>query len=129
MFGATESYRWLRRAIRDYYLRHFPLTNQAQRDPYLNPGNAWVSRLAHEPRVAAQGIDDLLARHEASGHLIVWRGYRAIDVAADRDRIRAVTLAGPIGEAVIVTADYILDATELGDLLQLGDDETVAAAQ
>jgi len=129
MFGATESYRSLRRAIRDYYHRHYPLTNQAQRDPYLNPGNAWVSRLAHEPRVAAQVIDDLLARHEASGHLIVWRGYRATDVAADRDRIRAVTLAGPMGESVIVTADYILDATELGDLLELGDVEHVAGAE
>src|SRR3989475_10471588 len=101
MFGATESYRSLRRAIREYYRRHYPLTNQAQRDPYLNPGNAWVSRLAHEPRGAAQVIDDLLARYEASGHLIVWRGYRATDVAADRHRIRAGTLAGPMGESVI----------------------------
>src|SRR2546425_7020653 len=106
MFGATESYRSLRRAIREHYRRHYPLTNQAQRDPYLNPGNAWLSRLAHEPRVAAQVIDDLLACHEASGHLIAWRGYRATDVAAVRDLIHAATLAGPIGEFVIRTAHY-----------------------
>src|SRR3989449_4184372 len=129
MFGAPASYRALRRAIRDYYRRHYPLIGQAQRDPYLNPGNAWVSRLAHEPRVAAQVIDDLLARQEASGHLIVWRGYRAIDVAADRDRIRAVTLAGPLGGSVIGTADYILDATELGDLIELGGVQHVAGAE
>src|SRR5438876_6981605 len=97
MFGATASYRALRRAIRDYYRRHYPLTDQAQRDPYLNPGNAWVSRLAHEPRVAAQVIDDLLAPHEASRDLIVWRAYRATDVEVERDRIRAVTLEGAKG--------------------------------
>src|SRR3989475_3887639 len=111
MFGATESYRSLRRAIRDYYRRHYPLTNPAQRDPYLNPGNAWVSRLAHEPRVAAQVIDDLLARHEAPGHLIVWPAYRATDVDADRDRIRTETPAGPVGEFASATRDCILTAT------------------
>src|SRR3989441_10529096 len=47
MFGATESYRSLRRAIREYYRRHYPLTNQAQRNPYFNPGKAWGRRPAH----------------------------------------------------------------------------------
>src|SRR3989441_11616087 len=106
MFGATESYRSLRLAIREYYRRHYPLTNRAQRDPFLNPGNAWVSRLAHEPRVAAQVIDDLLAPHETSGNLIVQRGYHPTHVTTDRDRVRAVTLADGGGASLTVTADY-----------------------
>src|SRR5206468_7872213 len=88
MFGATASYRALRRAIRDYYRRHYPLIGRAQRDPYLNPGNAWVSRLAHEPRVAVQVINDLLAPLQASGNLALWRGYHPTHVTADRDRVR-----------------------------------------
>src|SRR5436309_2011334 len=129
MFGATASYRALRRAIRDYYRRHYPLIGRAQRDPYLNPGNAWVSRLAHEPRVAVQVINDLLAPLQASGNLAVWRGYHPTRVTADRDRVRAVTLTGAAGESLTVTADYVLDATELGDLLELGGVEYVAGAE
>lgn len=129
MFGATESYRTLRRDIRKYYREHYPLTNRARRDPYLNPGNAWVSRLAHEPRVAARVIDALLAPSEAAGNLIVWRGYRPIEVVVDRDHIRAVNLLGTDGETVPVTADYVLDATELGDVLELGGIERVAGAE
>jgi hypothetical protein len=129
MFGATESYRTLRLEIREYYRQHYPLTEQARRDPYLNPGNAWVSRLAHEPRVAARVIDALLAPSEAAGTLLVWRGYRPVEVVVDRDHIRAVILLGMDGKAVTVTADYVLDATELGDVLELGDIERVAGAE
>ncbi len=129
MFGATESYRTLRREIREYYRHHYPLTDQARSDPYLNPGNAWVSRLAHEPRVAARVIDALLAPLEAAGNLSVWRGYRPIEVVVGRDHLRAVTLLAPGGEAATITADYVLDATELGDVLELGGIEHVAGAE
>jgi hypothetical protein len=129
MFGATESYRTLRRAVRDHYRRRYPLTNRARQDPYLNPGNAWVSRLAHEPRVAAHILDALLAPFEAAGNLAVWRGYHPTHVAVDHDRVRAVTLRDRAGTDRIVAADYVLDATELGDLLELGGIEYVSGAE
>lgn len=129
MFGATESYRTLRQDIRAYYRQHYPLTERARNDPYLNPGNAWVSRLAHEPRVAARVIDALLTPLEATGSLTVWRGYRPSEVVVDGDHVRAVTLLGSGGEAATITADYVLDATELGDLLELGGIEHVAGAE
>lgn len=50
-FGGTRSYLNVRQQIRDYYLRHFPLTAEARARPHLNPGNGWVSWLCHEPRV------------------------------------------------------------------------------
>ena len=49
--GGTGSYQRLRRGIRDYYLRNYPLTVAARANPRLNPGNGTVSRLCHEPRV------------------------------------------------------------------------------
>jgi len=129
VFGATTSYRTLRQGIREYYRRHFPLTDEARRDPYLNPGNAWVSRLAHEPRVAARVIDSLLRPLEARGNLVVHRGFRPIEIDADGDHIRAVTLLGSSGETKTIAADYVLDATELGDLLELGRVEHVTGAE
>jgi len=44
-FGGTRSYLNLRQQIREYYLRHYPLTAEARAKPFLNPGNGWVSRL------------------------------------------------------------------------------------
>jgi hypothetical protein len=129
MFGATESYRALRRGVRDHYRQRYPLTNRARQDPYLNPGNAWVSRLAHEPRVAAHVIDALLAPSEAAGNLVVWRGYRPTRVIVDHDHVRAVTLRDGEGIDRTVTADYVLDATELGDLLELGGIEHISGAE
>ncbi len=129
MFGATESYRQLREAVRTHYRRHYPLTPAVRRDPYLNPGNAWVSRLAHEPRVAAEVIDDLLAPHESDGILTVRRGYRPAAVETVGDMVRGVTLTGPDGNPLTVTADFVLDATELGDLLALSGTEHVTGAE
>ena len=129
MFGATESYRRLREAIREHYRRRYPLTDQARRDPYLNPGNAWVSRIAHEPAAAASVIDALLAPHEASGTLRVWRGYRPVDATVTGDVVGAVTLVGSDGRRVTVTADFVLDATELGDLLPLTGTEYAMGAE
>jgi hypothetical protein len=129
MFGATETYRRLRRAVRDHYRRHRPLTDRARADPYLNPGNAWVSRLAAEPGVVARVIDALLAPHEASGHLIILRGYHPVDVMVDRDVVRGAVLRGPDGHPVTVTAGILLDATELGDILALGGVEHVTGAE
>jgi hypothetical protein len=38
-FGATASYRTLRRGIRDYYRADLPLTPEARASAMLNPGN------------------------------------------------------------------------------------------
>src|SRR6478609_3325594 len=60
-FGGTRSYLELRRRIRDYYRRNFPLTAESRNSPELNPGNGWVSRLCHDPRVALAALHECLA--------------------------------------------------------------------
>jgi hypothetical protein len=48
----------------------------------------------------------------------------------DGDRICAVTLAdAATSDQVVVYAAYVLDATELGDLLELADIEHVVGAE
>src|SRR3954447_4548824 len=58
--GATASYRALRRGIRDYYRDHLPLTAAAREQVALNPGNGWVSKLCHDPRVAVAVLHQLM---------------------------------------------------------------------
>ena len=50
--GSTRLYRDLRTAIRQYYIRNYPLTDTARTNKILNPGDGSVSRLCHEPRAA-----------------------------------------------------------------------------
>src|SRR5690606_28361634 len=124
-FGCTRSYRRLRDAIRGYYRRWYPLTAEAAADPYLNPGDGRVSRLCHEPRVAALVLESMIAPHLASGRLTVLREHRPVAADADADRVRAVTARGAGGSEVTITAPYFLDATELGDLVALAGVEHV----
>ena len=66
-FGATASYRALRREIRNYYRAHLPLTPEARANPTLNPGNGWVSRLCHDPRVAVAVLHQMMIRTSSTG--------------------------------------------------------------
>jgi len=125
-FGITASFRTLRDGIRDYYRRNFPLTPGARAWRHLNPGAGYVSRLCHEPRVAAAVIHEMLAPYLGSRRLLLLQPYRPVAASADGDRVRAVTLARrDTGDEVTVTALYVLDATETGELLPLTGTEYV----
>ncbi|MFF8845156.1 FAD-dependent oxidoreductase [Streptomyces sp. NPDC015127] len=125
-FGVTSSYRALRDGIRDYYRRHYPLTERSRAWRHLNPGAGHVSRLCHEPRVAAAVIEEMLAPYVGSGRLRLLRPYRPLSAETDGDRITAVTVAHRDGGGEItVTAPYVLDATETGELLPLSGTEYV----
>ena len=50
--GSTASYRAFRGKTRDYYRSRFRLSDPGLRQPHLNVGSCWVSRMAVEPRVA-----------------------------------------------------------------------------
>lgn len=127
--GATGSYRELRRRIREYYRRNYPLKPEVAADPLLNPGLGFVSPLCHEPRVAVACIDEMLAPYRARGAIAVHTETRPVAVARDGDALRAVTFEGPDGARWTATARYVVDATELGDLLELGGVEHVLGSE
>lgn len=125
-FGVTASYRSLREGIRAYYRRHYPLTDRAGSDPALNPGAGWVSRLRHEPTVAVAALESMLAPYRSGGPLTVLQPYVPVAASADGDRVTSVTVAHPGGaDRVILTADFVIDATETGELLPLTGTEYV----
>jgi FAD-dependent oxidoreductase family protein len=128
--GATNSYRQLREAVRAYYRRHYPLTSEARRTVHLNPGNGLVSGLCHEPRVALAVLEAMLAPYWSTGLLQVVLRTRPIAAETDGDRIVSVTVrSSETGHETVITAPYVLDATELGDLLALADVEHVTGAE
>jgi hypothetical protein len=129
-FGAPRSYREFRTEVRAYYRRHYPLTPEARADPLLNPGAAWVTALAYEPRAGQAVLYQLLAPHFAAGRVRLLLRHRPTAVASQGDRITAVTLHDEsTGHDRVATASLVLDATELGDLLELGGVEHVVGAE
>ncbi|MEU6249580.1 FAD-dependent oxidoreductase [Glycomyces sp. NPDC047010] len=125
-FGVTASYRQLREGIREYYRRHYPLTEAARAKRDLNPGGGHVSRLCHEPRVAVAVLESMLAPYLGSGALRLLQPYRPVAADVDGDRVEAVTLEHrDSGARLTVSAPFVLDATETGELLPLTGTEYV----
>lgn len=128
--GGTGSYQQLRRRIRDYYQRNYPLTPAARANPRLNPGNGSVSRLCHEPRVGLAALEELLAPQVASGRLSIMLRHQAVDAATAGDRVQAVTVRSlTTGTETVLRAPLFVDATELGDLLPLTRTEFVTGSE
>ncbi len=124
--GATRSYLALRQKIREYYLRNFPLTAAARATPYLNPGNGWVSRLCHEPRVALAVLEELFAPFVGGRRILVLLRHRASAAAVSGDRVEAVRVQSlESGNELVLRAPFFADATELADLLPMTHTEYV----
>ncbi|MFC4138273.1 MULTISPECIES: FAD-dependent oxidoreductase [unclassified Microbacterium] len=126
-FGVTARYRALREGIRDAYRRRYPLTEAARKQPDLNPGAGWVSRLCHEPRVAVGVLEEMLAPYRSAGRIRLLERMRPVAAEVDGDRVIGVTLAPAVGDGdeITVSADFVLDATETGELLPLTGTEYV----
>ncbi len=128
--GCTASYRALRNGIRSYYRQHYPLLETARANPTFNPGMGSVSFLCHEPRVSQAVIRQILAPYQADARLLVYEQVRPAAVEMDGDRVRAVTFEHVLsGERSVISAAYVLDATELGDLLPLAGVEHCMGAE
>lgn len=129
-FGGTRSYLNLRQRIRDYYVRNFPLTAQARANLMLNPGNGWVSRLCHEPRVSLAVLHELLAPYLSGSKVQLLLRHKPVSASVKGDRVESVTVRSlESGHDLTLTAPYFVDATELGDLLPLSKTEYVTGAE
>lgn len=92
------------------------LRTLAQRQPALSHG--WVSCFTYLPATGA-GIFADWARSLPNLHWI--QGYRPQAVQRQGDRVLGVEFSSAGQEALSVSAHITIDATELGDLLALGD--------
>ncbi len=128
--GCTARYQQFRQSVRDYYRKHYPLSSAAASEPWLNPGGGTVSGLCHEPRVALAVLEQQLMSARSAGLLRVLNHHRPVGADVDGDRVRSVTFTDKhTGRTLTITADIVLDATELGDLLPLAGVEYVSGAE
>jgi hypothetical protein len=128
--GATRRYFDFRKRVRDYYRANLPLTDAARADPKLNPGGGGVSPICHEPRIALAALEAMLAPHRTTGRVRVMTRHVPVRADVKGDRVRSVTTKSLRGDAeVTISAPYVLDATELGDLLPMTKTEYVSGAE
>jgi hypothetical protein len=128
--GGTARYHDFRERVRDYYRRNHPLTDAARNDPLLNPGGGSVSWLCHEFRIGHAVLEEMLAPHRTTGRVRVMTRYKPIAASVDGDRVRSVTVHSLLDQHdVTISAPYVLDATELGDVLKLTKTEYVTGAE
>lgn len=126
-FGGTRSYYRLCEAIQDHYR---DLAGKQQGEAPLNPGRCWVSRLAFEPLVAVNAIGELLSPQVEAGRLRLFLRTKVTEAETEGDRVvslKAIHLDD--GQTVRFAFHYVLDATELGDLLPLTRTEYVVGAE
>jgi hypothetical protein len=75
-------------------------------------------------------LEAMLAPYASSGQLLILPKHVAVAAGADRDRVTDVILLDlESGARRVITAEYFLDATELGDLLPLTNTEFVTGAE
>lgn len=128
--GCTRSYRQFRNGVRDYYRAHFPLTEESKAEPNFNPGGALVSRISHDPRAALAVMNAMAAPFVFSGKMTILLEHVPVAAQMEGDAVRSVDVkCTRSGELVTIVAPYVLDATELGDLLPLTGTEFVTGAE
>jgi hypothetical protein len=126
-FGGTRSYYALRAAIRNHYRR---LSPALAAEPYPNPGNCWVSRLAFEPRAALESLEAMAQPFIEYGRLRILKRTKVATVLAAHDRIESVLAADlDTRQWTRIRARMVIDATELGDVLPLAGAEYRVGAE
>ena len=119
-FGGTASYYQWREGIRDYYRDRYGLSQAATDADYFNPGDGRGSHCCFEPRVGLIALLDMLREPVAQERLEIFYDTHPVEVEIDGDTIVRVHLRQPSHDRMLqIEAAYVLDASELGDLLPL----------
>ena len=123
------SYRALRDGIRTYYRSHYPLTAAARADPASTRGHP-CDAYRRRAEGGASVLHGMLAPFAAAGLVRVLTGLRPAAVATGGDRVLSVQFAASRWATadtpanITISADYVLDATETGELLPLAASST-----
>lgn len=125
-YGRTDLYHEYRQLVRRYYKDYYPV-NIKDSDK-INPGNAWVSEISHEPVVSWRVLQSMLHPYIVAGLIDLHLDTRPIAAHVEADEIKFVVMENKEGTFEVL-AKYFLDATELGDLLPLTNTEYVTGSE
>ncbi len=129
-FGRTRKYAQYRYGVRKYYWKRYPLTAAAKSDKMLNPGNAVVSRLSHEPAVSVAVLQSMLAGYINRGELRILFNTSPAEAFTEGDKVVSVRYRNDkTGQDIILHGKMFIDASEEGDLLPLTGTEYVTGAE
>ena len=144
-FGCTRTYRQFRKAVRQFYRRYYPLNRphddffegddmpefiDAFSDPFLNPGNGWVSPLCAEPKVFLEIFNHLLAKYVKQGLLTILKNHIPIEAESEKNVVQTIKLKNlKTNTPLSISAKYFIDATELGDVLPLTNTDFVTGSE
>jgi len=124
--GGTASYQAFRERTREYYRTRYRLSEAGRSQTHLNVGSCWVSRMAVEPMVAREMFAELLG---GLSNVDVRLRNRVVEVENRINSVHAVTVQAADGSMQRFLPTFVLDATELGDLLPLAGAEHVVGAE
>ncbi|MEV8631990.1 FAD-dependent oxidoreductase [Streptosporangium sp. NPDC051023] len=127
--GCTRTYREFRDRVRAFYRRNYPLNPAAMTTGRLNPGSGNIGPLSHEPQVARLVLEEMIAPWLSRGLITVLRGYRVAGASTGADEVESVLVRDAEGHGVELTGAFFLDATDLGDLIDLAGAEHVFGAE
>lgn len=128
--GGTASYQRFRELVRAWYRENRPLTDAARANERLNPGGGWVSRLCTEPAVAERVLREMLAEHVEAGRVTLLTRHEWLRAETTGDLVTAVVVRDMrTGDETIVRAKLFLDASDLGDVLDLAGVEHAIGAE
>jgi hypothetical protein len=124
--GGTRSYMQFRTGIREWYRQNRALTPQAKLWENLNPGACYVSPLCFEPKAGLAVLERMLQRPRINLYL------RTAIFAIERTGNTITSaLAWQFDRRSVIRfrPRFVLDATEMGDLLPLAKFPYAAGAE
>ncbi len=125
--GSTAAYRDFRQRVREHYRQNFRLSTEGLAMPQFNAGRCWVNEgFSVEPLVGMQIMRDMLAEFP---NIALSQNTQVTSVERTEDVITAVNAISSDGTATRFVPSFVLDATDLGDLLPLANAEWFIGAE
>lgn len=119
-FGCTKTYREFRNKVRDYYRSHPYIKDEIKDKDIFNPGNGWVSHIAHEPRVSLKIFEDLLMPYMNAGLITLMTETKAIFSHTTHNQVHSIVVKRLTdGKEYCLIGNYFIDGTDVGELLPL----------
>ncbi|MEM9372232.1 MAG: FAD-dependent oxidoreductase [Planctomycetota bacterium] len=128
--GCTASYTEMRDRVRRWYRTNRPMRPEVAAGPRLNPGAGWVSRLCSEPCVIESVLRTMITAGDAGKYIELHTGSRLIRTEQHGDRISYVEFHDTSnGSTLGVHPGFVLDATDLGDVIEASNTESLIGAE
>ncbi|MFN8655380.1 MAG: FAD-dependent oxidoreductase [Candidatus Obscuribacterales bacterium] len=117
--GGTQLYLELREELRAYY-RQFLKEKTGPAAERLNAGDCWVSRVSFEANQGLAALTKLIERHAPKGKITILPRAKVVEAKLKGRRATAVLVVNlDSGKFTELRCRFLIDATELGDLLPL----------